>query len=511
MALTRTVTNPGIAAVDTTVYDRQGSFKQNNLQLAPAQSVALNVPYTPLMQQQIDAATLTEATTPTPIDRQPDREQDALPSPLMAGLLLANGPSSENPIATIADILGGGGGSFASLTDTNFGVLANGDMVIYDLGTAKWVNVSAIAAVNVSYNNAGTNVLATTVQAAITELALQYPQYTSAVVSYVDPTHPKAADDGNTSTPFLTIMGAMPGGGMPAAAPPTPYLIYIAPGVYAENVVIRYTNVHLMGAGFSTTKIQPGAGDALTYRPVDALNGPWDNRVHDLNVTGNVVVSGETAPASGVFYPSMCGNELMFVDCAVYGNMTFDHCNYLSAQGIFVNGDVSFTQCTGQWWNYSEVAGLVTLSWSSVDPNPMSDNSNYGWAPYDGTVANMQLLVEGKVAAKNHTISGTLTIAAATGRADLFACYVNTLANPGGGTINNVGDFFDNTVQNILSSDDVQAAIDELAVRNRAHSGAGNPNGVVTGQYPQTYLDTVTNTLYMNSQIAPNNNLWNAI
>lgn len=508
MALTRTVTNPGIVAVDTTVYDRQGSFRQNDIQLAPAGSVAINTPYTPLMQQQVDIGVLTEVMTPTPIDRAPDRELDAIPTPHMAALLLANSPSSDNPIATIADILGGPAGTFAGLTDTNFGVLSDGDMVVYDFASSKWVNVSAILASKVSFNNAGTNIAGTTVQTAIAELASQFPQYATVAVAYVDPRHPKAADDLNLATPFITIMGAVAAIG---PAPPAPVLIDIAPGVYPENVVINYSNIHLKGAGFSNTKIQPGAGDALTYRPFDALTGPWDNRVHDLNVTGNVTVSGETAPGSGVFYPSMCGNDLMFVDCAVYGNMLYDHANYLSAQGIFVAGDVTFNQCAGQWWNYSEVTGLVTINWSVADPNPLNDPGNYGWSPYDGTVANIDLWVDGKVAAKNHTISGTLTLNAATNVANLFACYVNTLANPGAGTVNNVGDYYDRTVKNLLVSDDVQGAIDELAARDQSYNGVGNPNGVVIGQFPQHYLDTGTNTPYINTGLAPNNNLWAAI
>lgn len=511
MAVTRTVTNPGIVPVDTQVYDREGGFKIINLVLAPAAFVNINGQYTSLMQRQIDDGTLVEGYNPFPADELADRPNDALPTPIMLALLRANAPTHSNPYATILDIGGGPAGSFASLSDVNFGLLADGDLVAYDLASGKWINVTSIAASKVTFNNAGTNVTAIDVQAAIAELALQYPQYASAVVAYVDPTHPKAADDANISTPFRTIMGAMPGFGMPPGTPPTPLLIHLAPGVYPENVIIKYSNINLMGAGFSTTKIQPGAGNALEYRPVDALTGPWDNRVHDLNVTGNVVVSGETAPASGIFYPSMCGNELLFVDCPIYGNMLFDHCNYLSAQGIFVNGDVTFDQCSGQWWNFSEVAGLVTLIWSPVDPNPLSDNSNYGWSPYDGTVSNMQLLVNGKVSAKQHTISGTLTLNTITNVVDLFGCFVQTIANPGGGTINNVGDFYDRTKVNLLTSNDVQGAIDELAPGVKFYSGVGNPNGVVAGQFPQHYLDTGTSTPYINTGLAPNNNLWAAI
>lgn len=360
----------------------------------------------------------------------------------------------------------------------------------------------------VSFDPTGTNIVATDVQAAIAELASQFPQYASSVILYVDPNHPKAADDGNVATPFVTIMGAINAIPKP---PANDYLVHIAPGTYPENVVINHSRINLMGAGFLTTKIQPAAGLALEYRPVDAVTGPHDNRVHDLGVMGDVVVNGETAPASGIFYPSMCGNELMFVDCSIYGNMTFDRANYLSAQGIFVNGDVSFNQCAGQWWNFSEISGTLTIDWLTGAPNPTSDNSNYGWSPYDGTVADITLLNEGKVVAKNHTISGTLTLSAAPSRADLFACFVNTLANPGGGTVNNIGDYYDNTVVSALAATDVQGAIDELALRNLGLTGVGNPNGVVNGQYPQTYLDTATNTPYINTGVAPNNNLWVAI
>jgi len=293
---------------------------------------------------------------------------------------------------------------------------------------------------------------------AVTRQDVDNPIHASSQVLRVDPNHPYALDNSNVKTPFLTIMGAM---ATITSTPANHVLIDIAPGVYDENVVVNYSKVHLKGAGFSSTEINPSVGDALTYRPVDAATGPWDNRVHDLLVRGDVVVNGETAPASGIFYPSMCGNELMFVDCSIVGDMTFDHANYLSAQGIFVNGNVSFTQCTGQWWNFSEVRGTVTLAWSSGDPNPLSDNSNYGWSPYGGVVTTIILNTEGAVLPKNHVV-GTLTLNTALNVANLNGCPVKTLNNPGAGTVINTGDYYDNTVSGLVSTD-VQAAIDELA------------------------------------------------
>jgi hypothetical protein len=207
----------------------------------------------------------------------------------------------------------------------------------------------------------------------------------------------------------------------------------------------------------------------------------------------------------------MCSNELMFVDCSIYGNMTYDHVVSCSAQGIYVNGNVSFTQCAGQWWNFSEITGTLTLAFLAADPHPLSDPANYGWSPYDGKCGDINMLTEGKVDAKNHTVTGIITLNTPANIVNLVGCPVATINNVGLGTVNNVGDYYDKTVKNILVSDDVQAAIDELADRDQSYSGAGNPNGVVSGQFPQHYLDTGTNTPYINTGLAPNNNLWAAI
>jgi hypothetical protein len=326
----------------------------------------------------------------------------------------------------------------------------------------------------------------------------------SGTIIDVDPRHPDARDDSDLTTPFITIQGAIDAiGPLPIAG--QDHVVKIAPGVYNETVTINYSKIHLMGYGFGTTIIQPSVGDALTYRPISATVGPWDNRIHDILIDASnsggdaVVVSGETAPLSGVFYDSMCGNELLIVDSTILGDMRYDHANYLSAQGIFVAGTVFFTQCAGQWWNFSEIAGTLNLSWNPADPNPTADPSNYGWSPYDGVVSTISLLaVQGKIDARKHGI-GTLNLNAAGTQADMIGCYVGTLNNPGGGTINSIGDFYDNTVQSILTAANFQAAIDELAYRNNALSGVINPNGVVTGEYPQTYLDTATSTLYMST------------
>jgi len=361
-----------------------------------------------------------------------------------------------------------------------------GDEIVWN--GLDWTNLgpASFAASAVTYDNSGSDIVATNVQDALTELATDFPQYASSVVAYVDPNHPKAADDGDVRTPFLTIMGAMP-----ASPPATQYMILIAPGVYPENVVVNYSRVQLKGSCWSNTIIEPGAGDALTYRPVSAVVGPWDNRVQDLVVRGDVVVSSETAPASGIFYPSMCGNELMFVDCGIYGNMTFDRCNFLSAQGAYVNGNVSFTQCSGQWWNFTEVSGTVTLNWAAAAANPPLDNTNYGWSPYDGVVTNLLVQTEGKVVAKQLTVSDTLTLATAQSQATLYGCPVATVVKDPGATLNNIGDYYDNDTSG-LAADDVQAALDELAtgsggVLSEVFADTSEPTG-----FPNTNQDSTT-------------------
>lgn len=505
MAFTRTVTNPGVASVDTTIYAGQSGFRTQEITLAPAGSIAITAAYTPLMQSQITSGVLTEVVTPTAPNRTPDREHDFFPTNLMLALLGANAPSAANPFATILDLGGGGGGALATLSDVQLGALTNGDLIAYSVALSKWVNVSAIAAAFISYNNAVSGLASTDVQAAIDELVTMFPSpaamstltdadltglvdddilqydlastkwkpvstfsasktsfanagtglvatdvqaaivetlgrvfdapiYASPRTVYVDPQHPFAADDADINTPFVTIMGAI-NAVTASGAPAVKTTIMIAAGVYAENIVIKHTNINLRGQGYLTTEIHPAAGYSLEARPVDATHGPHDNRIIDLCLYGAVLISGETAPASGIFYPSMCGNELMFVNCSIYGNVTADHANYLSAQGLFVAGNCSFTQCSGQWYNFSEIAGSVTLAWSSADPNPCSDNSNYGWNPYGGVIQSATLNTEGKIVSRGHTIQGAVTMSAATTSVEFWGGSVASLVNPLGGTV----------------------------------------------------------------------------
>jgi len=316
------------------------------------------------------------------------------------------------------------------------------------------------------------------------------PWYADSRVVLVDPGHSNAADDADLSTPFLTPSAAVTAIGDPSGVY---HVVLVAPGVYDDNVVINYNKINLMGFGINTSVIRPSTGDGLTMRPASDSSGPRDTRIVNMTIK-NITVSGETAPASGVFYGGMCGNELLFDTSTIEGYLNVDTANYISAQGIYINGTASFTNVAGQWFNFSEVAGALTIDYDSGNQEP-NDTGNYGWSPYGGAVGSVTLSNEGKIDARSHFIGGTLTIDDATCEATFRQCFVNAITNTGGITISNTGAYYDNATSG-LTATDMQAAIDELKTLVDAASdpdalkklGSVNVDMLSTGQ---TLLYTV--------------------
>jgi hypothetical protein len=76
-----------------------------------------------------------------------------------------------------------------------------------------------------------------------------------------------AGGNGSAMAPFLTIQAAVDAA-QALATPPSdtaPVVIHVGPGTFVEEVVVKKTQINLVGAGEYSTVIQPAAGVALTY------------------------------------------------------------------------------------------------------------------------------------------------------------------------------------------------------------------------------------------------------
>ena len=207
-------------------------------------------------------------------------------------------------------------------------------------------------------------------------------------------------------------------------------VVLIMPGTYAEDVVIRRSDVHLQGLGGQNVVIIKSvtitdctlasiaafnaSGDPTVLVDAALPDRPKNNHLRavtlnrQLNVpawTGDAIASFR-ALGSPVEGNDFCGNELLSWQCNVVqaagaaagkGGLFTATANYISFQDCWVTGGIKGYQTAGIWLDFvTAVAspgggtGTLEMTYDPALPEP-SDTGNYGVNVNSGRVGKVLL------------------------------------------------------------------------------------------------------------------------
>lgn len=259
-----------------------------------------------------------------------------------------------------------------------------------------------------------------------------------------------------------------------------PYLIWIAPGLYEEDIILndnRLDNIMFASNG----AVIRSSGDAIR---TSLLNGGLSRLTFDkVVIDGNIYFEG--AVDGGNTFESIC----KFKDSEITGNITGKNLISLELEDVYFDGSLSIENVTDLVYQdvRHESGNTISLAYNSTNPEPVNAVQTHMTIRDSNVKANLNIDSGSVLETFNSTIGSTSSTTTINGTMVANGGWLgagNTVVNAGGElvtrgtffnkpnlTINSTGVwnnetksdvvFYDNTITQI-PADNVQDAIDNL-------------------------------------------------
>lgn len=315
------------------------------------------------------------------------------------------------------------------------------------------------------YDSSLTGLSSTNVQEALDELSAQVDDSFDGII-YVakngsDTPPSPIVDLGTFTNPFLTVQAAI----NEAQARGGYQIVFVGPGLYEENITVP-AHVALYSHGKEPTRI--GTNNASNTHTFEFGNG-GRVFVKNINLRGDsVVVNHDVGASAGVS---------LWLDNSNFGPLTFNG-----------RGSDDYLQILESCWSFGDVTvhaanvdvrdSILSASFSvdDVGGETTSANGKYGVISVKGSEVFQDVSFSGEISVSfGHTFSyGNFTVdgAACEYNYDVVSGNQNLVVQNGAQvtkTSKAIDLSYNNTIVNLLSSKDVQGAIDEIAENYRVN------------------------------------------
>lgn len=195
-------------------------------------------------------------------------------------------------------------------------------------------------------------------------------------------------EDGSIVRPFKTIMGAI--NEIIANADTRPYQILIAPGTYAENVVLENVNlrsVSLIGLGSveGGVRLNPASGNAVQSNANNTNLRTF--QMSGISISDPVVFIGADGGETG-------DDNIIFKDCIFDSTISMTGVDFVEFWGGYIQGaSMDFTNCAFVHWVAGTQVNSTTLALTDDPAQPAPDGYSFMFSVIESTTMACASLV----------------------------------------------------------------------------------------------------------------------